>query len=113
MSQLSSGSPVDLEVLQVLREAFDVRSLRYLIEKIDSNPFAQDLRGLRLDLVEVQESAERILHREQSEEAQAVLSLADQAERVLQEVGDLMRMLKHAHDVIQPLADLRRSAASN
>ncbi|WP_316149643.1 Tn3 family transposase post-transcriptional regulator TnpC [Cupriavidus sp. BIC8F] len=102
--------PVDTEALRCLRDSFDTREILRIVDLVDTiRTRLCEPEGIRDDLLQLHGTAHTVLNGASLVSGAANPGLVEQAESILEELEDLIRVLQHAVHVLRPLELLRPS----
>ncbi|QUN32351.1 transposase (plasmid) [Cupriavidus sp. KK10] len=102
--------PVDTEALRCLQDSFDTREILRIVDLVDTlRTRLCEPEGIRDDLLQLHGMAHTVLNGASLVSRDTNPTLVQQAETIVEELEDLIRVLQHAVHVLHPLELLRPS----
>jgi len=102
--------PVDTEALRRLQDSFDTIEILRIVDLVDTiRTRFHEPAGIRDDLLQLHGMAHTVLNGASLVSGAANPALVEQAETIVEELEDLIRLLQRAVQALRPLELLRPS----
>lgn len=103
--------PVDTDALHRLQDSFDTREILRIVDLVDTiRTRVSEPAGIRDDLLQLHGMAHSVLNGAGLVSGAANPALVEQAETIVEELEDLIRVLQRAVHALRPLELLRPSS---
>lgn len=100
--------PVDTDALRCLQDSFDTREILRIVDRIDAmRARFCDPAGIRDDLLQLHGMAHTVVNGASLVSGATNPALVEQAEAVVEELDDVIRLLQRAVQALRPLETLR------